>query len=448
MNIVVIATLDTKGEEAGFIRQVIFDKGHTPIVIDPGAAGTPMIAADISRHDVAMAGGENLEAILSRKDKSYAQQRMIQGLTEAVSRLHAEGRVDGVIGVGGGQGTAIATAAMRILPVGIPKVMVSTVAAGKTTFGPYVGTKDITMIHSVADIAGLNFITRKIIAQAAAAVVAMAEVKDAVHERRPLVAITQAGVTTPGCTEVKRLLEQTGFEVIIFHCNGIGGQAMEELIREGVIQGVIDYTPHEIIDLLYDGLMPALPGRMTAAGEMGIPQIIGPGCTDMRLHEWGAIPPDLKDRPFVRHTPVHTHFRTTYDEMGAVAHFIAEHLNPAKGPRAVIVPLRGYSMMNAEGMPLYDEAANQGYLDTLKKELAPEVRLVEIDHHINDPACAAATVALYMELLASKDSSSLNPSRPTPEVRPLSPPAGGTRDSGQHNSGELGMSNASRASCN
>jgi uncharacterized protein (UPF0261 family) len=447
MNIVVVATLDTKGEEAGFIRETIRDKGHIPIVIDPGAAGTPMIAADISRQEVALAGGESLDVILARKDKAYAQQRMIKGLTTIVAGLHAQGKVDGVIGVGGGQGTAITTAAMRILPVGIPKVMVSTVAAGKTTFGPYVGTKDLTMIHSVADIAGLNFITRKIIAQAAAAVVAMAEVKDEIHERRPLVAITQAGVTTPGCTEVKRLLEQAGFEVIAFHCNGIGGQAMEELIRDGVIQGAIDYTPHEITDLLYDGLMPALPGRMTAAGEMGIPQIIGPGCTDMRLHEWGSVPADLKDRPYVRHTPVHTHFRTTYEEMSAVAHFIAEHVNPGKGPRAVIVPLRGYSMMNAEGMPLYDAAANRGYLDTLRKELAPDVRLVEIDHHINDPACAAATVELFLDLLAKKNSSSLASSLPTPELQPQARGAARRQDSGQRENGEIKMSDATRASC-
>jgi uncharacterized protein (UPF0261 family) len=406
MNIVVIATLDTKGEEAGFIRDKIAGSGHTAIVVDPGATGTPGIAADISREDVALAGGESLEQALSRNDKAYAQQRMVQGVISVVSRLHAEGRVDGVIGVGGGQGTAIATAAMRVLPVGVPKVMVSTVASGKTTFGPYVGTKDVTMIHSVADIAGLNFITRKIIAQAAAAVVAMAEVKDVAQDRRRLVAVTQAGVTTPGCTEVKRLLEQAGFEVIVFHCNGVGGQAMEELIREGAIQGVIDYTPHEIIDLLYDGLMPALPGRMTAAGDMGIPQIVGPGCTDMRLHEWGSIPADLAGRPFVRHTPTHTHFRTTYAEMSAVAHFIAQHVNPGKGPRAVIVPLRGYSMMNRDGMPLYDAAANRGYRDTLRDELSPAVKLLEMDCHINDPQCAAATVQLFLDMYASQHASS------------------------------------------
>lgn len=403
MKIIVIATLDTKGEEAGFIREEISKKGHTPVVIDPGSAGEPMIVGDVTRAEVARASGESLEEILKHKEKAYIQERMTAGLINIVAKKYASGELDGVISVGGGQGTAIATAAMRVLPVGVPKVMVSTVANGNTTFGPYVGTKDITMIHSVADIAGLNFITRKIIAQAAAAVVAMAEVKISTKEKHELIALTQAGVTTPGVMEIKRLLEQKGFDVIIFHCNGIGGQAMEELIREGVIQGVIDYSPHEIIDLLCDGLMPALPGRMTAAGEMGIPQVVGPGCADMLLYAWDSIPPEYKDRPYVRHTPIHTHLRTTYAEMSGVAHYIAEHLNAGHGPRAVIVPLRGYSMMNREGMPLYDEKANRGFLDTLRKELIPEVKLVEVDYHINDPECAAATVDLFLSLRASKN---------------------------------------------
>ena len=402
MNIIVIATLDTKGEEADFIRREIAGRGHTPVVIDPGSAGSPTVAADICREEVANASGENLESIRSHKDKAYMQQRMIAGLVHLVSRKYAEGSVHGVIAIGGGQGTAIATAAMRALPVGIPKVMVSTVASGKTSFGPYVGTKDITMIHSVADIAGLNFITRKIIAQAAAAVVAMAGVEISGQERRELIALTQAGVTTPGVTEVKRLLEQAGFDAVVFHCNGIGGQAMEELIRDGVIRGVIDYSPHEITDLLYDGLMPALPGRMTAAGEMGIPQIIAPGCVDMRLHEWDSIPAGLSNRPYVRHTPTHTHFRTTREEMAAVAHYIAEHLNRGKGPRAVIVPKRGFSMMNRQGMPLYDEMANMAFLETLQRELSPEVRLVEGNYHINDAECAAATAELFLKLWAAR----------------------------------------------
>jgi uncharacterized protein (UPF0261 family) len=398
MNILVIATLDTKGEEAGFIRDEVLRRGHTPLLIDPGSTGTPMVAADIPREEVALASGESLAALLARNDKAYVQQHMTAGLTTFVRRMYNEGRIDGVISVGGGQGTAIATSAMKELPVGIPKVMVSTVASGKATFGPYVGTKDITMIHAVADIAGLNFITRKIIAQASAAVVAMSEVGSSAQTSEKLVAMIQAGVTTPGVMEVKRLLEQKGFEVVIFHCNGIGGQAMEELILDGTIKGVIDYSPHEITDLLYDGLMPAHAERLTAAGKMGIPNIVGPGCTDMRLHAWDSIPAELHDRPYVRHTPTHTHFRTTYEEMSAVAHFIAERVNPGKGPRAVLVPLKGYSMMNKEGMPLYDAQANRGYADTLREELSPEVVLAEVDYHINDPECAAATVDLFLKL--------------------------------------------------
>jgi len=398
MNIFVIVTLDTKGEEAEFIHDLILEKGHTPVVVDPGSSGIPMFEADISREEVAIASGESLSNLITRNDKAYIQQKMIEGLINIVSRKQAEGQIGGVISVGGGQGTAIATTAMQVLPVGIPKVMVSTVASGKTTFGPYVGTKDVTMIHAVADVAGLNFITRKIIAQAAAAVIAMAEVDVSSKGERELVALTQAGVTTPGVMELKRLLERNGFDVVVFHCNGIGGQAMEELIRDGKIQGVIDYSPHEITDFLYDGLMPALPGRLTAAGDMGIPQIVGPGCADIRLHEWDSIPPELQDRTCVRHTPTHMHFRTTPEEMGAVAHYIAEHLNHGRGPRAVVVPLKGYSMMNREGMPLYDEKANNYFLTTLREELSPEVVLLEENHHINDQECAAATVNLFLKL--------------------------------------------------
>lgn len=404
MKIWVIATLDTKFAEADFIREKIDGKGHQAIIVDPGSSGIPGIRADIPREEVALAGGTALDELKKKNDKAYSQQVMREGLINLISRSYADGNIDGVISVGGGQGTAMATAAMRMLPFGIPKVMVSTVACGQTTFGPYVGTSDMTMIHSVADIAGLNFITRKIIAQAAAAVVAMAEEKEENGEStRPLVAITQAGVTTPGTMAVKSKLEEKGFEVVVFHCNGIGGQAMEDFIRQGVIRGVIDYSPHELIDLFCDGLMPALPGRMTAAGEMGIPQIVGPGCADMRLHVWSQIPDELKDRPYVRHTPTHTHFRTTYDELYQVGAYIADHLNQGKGPRAAIVPLKGYSMMNREGMPLYDEEANKGFEQALDDLLNDDIPILKHPSHINDEEFAEEVVALFMKLWAKKD---------------------------------------------
>jgi uncharacterized protein (UPF0261 family) len=404
MKIWVIATLDTKFAEADFIRKKIENKGHQAILVDPGSSGKPGVKADVPREEVAKAGGTALDELKKRNDKAYSQQVMREGLINLISRSFAEGQIDGVISVGGGQGTGMATAAMRMLPFGIPKVMVSTVACGQTTFGPYVGTSDMTMIHSVADIAGLNFITRKIIAQAAAAVVAMAGEKDeSAESTKPLIAITQAGVTTPGTMAVKTILEENGFEVVVFHCNGIGGQAMEDFIRQGVIKGVIDYSPHELVDLFCDGLMPALPGRMTAAGEMGIPQIVGPGCADMRLHVWMQIPDELKDRPYVRHTPTHTHFRTTYDELYQVGSYIADHLNKGKGPRAAIVPLKGYSMMNREGMPLYDESANKGYEQALDDHLNDDITLFKHPSHINDKEFAEEVVTLFMKLWAQKD---------------------------------------------
>ncbi len=404
MKIWVIATLDTKSAEADFIRKQIEDMGHQPIVVDPGSSGEPGVPADITREEVARAGGVPLDELGKKNDKAYSQQIMREGLIDLIGKSFAEGNIDGVIAVGGGQGTAIATAAMQKLPFGIPKVMVSTVACGRTTFGPYVGTSDMTMIHSVADIAGLNFITRRIIAQAAAAVVAMAGVKvESSESEKPLIAMTQAGVTTPGVMAIKKMLEDKGFEIVVFHCNGIGSQAMEDFIRQGVIQGVIDYSPHDVTDLLYDGLMPSSQDRMAAAGEMGIPQIVGPGCADIRLHEWSNIPDELKDRPYVRHTPTHTHFRTTYDEMYQVGTFIADHLNKGSGPRAAIVPLKGYSMMNREGMPLYDESANKGYEQALDDKLHDDVVLFKYPAHINDKEFAREVVKLFMELWEKRE---------------------------------------------
>jgi len=399
MKIVVIGTLDTKGPETGFVRDEVVRHGHTPLVIDPGILGEPAIPADITRQEVAQAGGHELADLIALGDRQHCQQVMIDGLVKVVSHLNQENQVDGVVAVGGAQGTAMATAAMRALPVGIPKVMVSTVACGQSTFGPYVGTKDISMIHSVADILGLNRVTERILAQAAAAVIGMASVERSARDDRELVAMTQAGITTPGVMAVKGQLESMGFEIIAFHCNGIGGQAMEELILDGVVKGVIDFSPHEITDLLFDGLMPAMPGRLEAAGRTGIPQIVTPGATDIRLHgPPDELPEELRRRATVQHTPIHTHVRASGEEMAAVARYTAERLNAARGPRAVLIPLRGYSMLNREGKVLYDEAANLAYAEAMDQALSPDVELIRIDAHINDPAFAEATVDTFLRL--------------------------------------------------
>lgn len=400
MQIVIIGTLDTKGIEVGFIRDEILRLGHSPFVVDPGVLGQPAIPADVTREQVAEAGGSELPVLVASGDKQLCQQVMIDGLIQVIGQLYRQGRIDGVVAVGGAQGTAMATAAMRALPVGVPKVMVSTVACGQTTFGPYVGTKDMTMIHSVADVLGLNRVTRRLLAQAAAAVVAMASVPpEAAEEQRELVAITQAGITTPGVMAIKERLEGLGFEVIAFHCNGIGGQAMEGLIREGVIKGVIDFSPHEITDLLFGGLMPAAPDRMRAAGTMGIPQVVAPGATDIRLHGRSEeLPEELRGRACVQHTPTHTHVRTSPEEMAAVARFIAGRLNEASGRRAVLIPLHGFSMLNYPGKVLYDEASNRAFWETLEPLLSSEVELIKVEAHINDRPFADAVIKTFLRL--------------------------------------------------
>lgn len=402
MNIAIIGTLDTKGNEVAFLRDTIIQLGHKPIVIDPGILGQPPIPADITRQAIAEAGGESLKALLARKDKAHAQEVMIRGLVKVVSRLYAEGGFAGVVAVGGAQGTAMATAAMRALPVGVPKVMLSTVACGQTTFGPYVGTKDIAMIHSVADISGLNRVTCRLLAQAAHAVAGMAAVAPAAESKKELVALTQAGITTVGVMAVKNKLESLGFEVIAFHCNGIGGKAMEDMMLEGVIEGVIDFSPHEITDLLYGGLMAAMPDRLQAAGRMGIPQVVTPGATDIRLYGVGAdLPEALRKRACVQHTPTHTHVRTSAEEMSGVGHFIAERLNAGRGPRALLIPLRGFSMLNRAGSALYDEPANMAFTEAVRRELSPGVERIELDLHINDAAFAEAAVDTFMRLRAA-----------------------------------------------
>jgi uncharacterized protein (UPF0261 family) len=399
MNVVVIGTLDTKGPEVGFLRDEVAKRGHVPLVVDPGILGKPVTAADVTRDEVARAAGHELAELVATGNRQLCQRAMIDGLVAIVSRLHDDGQVDGVVAVGGAQGTAMATAAMRALPVGVPKVMVSTVACGQTTFGPYVGTKDVAMIHSVADILGLNRVTRRILAQAAAAVVGMAAVQGVIAGDQELVAITQAGITTPGVMAIKERLEGMGFEVIAFHCNGIGGQAMEDLIRDGVVSGVIDFSPHEITDLLYGGLMPAMPGRLGDAGQMGIPQIVTPGATDIRLHgRPEELPEELRGRACVQHTPTHTHVRTTPEEMAAVGRYIAGRLNAGSGPRAMMIPLRGYSMLNREGQALYDDAANRAFAQAMEETLLPGVELIRMNVHINDRAFADAVVDTFLRL--------------------------------------------------
>ncbi len=400
--IALIATLDTKGDEAWFVRQQIEGRGHRVVMMDPGMLGEPSVQAEVTRSQVAQAGGAaSMADVQGYGNKQLAMETMIRGTSRLLTDLANSGRIHAVIGIGGGAGTSIATAAMRALPLGFPKLMVSTIAAGRHYFGTFVGTKDLAMMHSVADILGLNPIVRKVLANAAAAICGMAEVELTIeHGDKPLVLATMFGTTTPCLTMAKALLEGRGYEVVMFHPNGTGGRAMEELIDQGMGDGVLDLSAHEITGDLFGGIMGA-PNRLEAAGRRGVPQVVGPGGNDFLVFgPPNELPPRYRHRKQYRHTPEMTLCRATPDEMIKVAEVMADRLNRAVGPVAAIVPLRGFSLPSRAGYPLHDPQGDLAFARTLKGRLRERVKYVEVDCHINDPPYAEAAVLLLESLIA------------------------------------------------
>lgn len=391
-SIIVIGTLDTKGQEIAYVRDLIADRGHQPVVVDSGVLGEPAIEAAISRHEVAAAAGTSIEEVLAGGDKNKAISTMARGVTSIATRLHAEGKLDGVIALGGVQGTVIGTAAMRALPVGLPKVMVSTVANGQATFGPFVGTKDIAIMHSVADILGLNIITRQVLAEAAGAVVGMAELALGPQSTdRPTVAMTMAGVTTSCVMRARELFEGWGYEVIAFHCNGVGAKAMEELADAGQLQGILDLSPHDIGGYLRGGLMQSSPDRLEAVSRRGLPIVFVPGGIDFILYgPLQSIAPMMLERKYVVHNPIHTHVRANHAEMTDAGRFVVERLSQTTGPATVMIPRRGFSQLNIKGGPLFDPQADRGFIEGLTAAGAGKLTVTELDMHINEPAFAKA----------------------------------------------------------
>ncbi len=394
--IFIVGTLDTKGQEVQFVERLIEARGHRAIVADYGIMGDPPFTPSITRHEVAREAGATIEQILALHDKNRAIQIMSQGMTGVVARAHALGKLDGIIALGGGQGTLMGTTVMKSLPFGVPKVMVSAVANGSATFGPFVGTRDIAILHSVADVLGLNMITRRVLAEGAGAICGMVEMRvDGEEAARPTVAMTSAGVTTACALEIRDLLESWGYEVIAFHCNGIGTQAMDELAGEGRLAGVIDLSPHDIADLLCGGIFPASPGRMKAPAQRGVPQLIVPGAVDFILRgPRDTVPAELLARKHVIHNALHTHVRANRQEMAAVGRFIAERLCESSGPAAVLIPARGFTQLNIEGGPMHEPESDRGFREGLDEELArhptKRVSVRSLDLHINDPAFAEA----------------------------------------------------------
>lgn len=398
MSIYLLATLDTKGEEADFLRQRLQQLGQAVTLLDAGCLGSPSPAADISRERVFQAAGTTLAAVVDAADRGRAVTLAAEGAAKLVAEAFARGEVDAVLAIGGSAGTTIGTAAMRRLPLGVPKLMVSTLASGQVR--PYVGDKDILMLNSVVDIAGLNRISRRVLSNAAAALVGMVQyrLEDSPHDR-PLVAATMFGVTTPCVQEARRILEDAGFEVLIFHATGNGGQALESLIADGAIAGVLDITTTELADELVGGILSAGPQRLTAAARRGVPQVVSVGATDMvNFGPPDTVPARFAGRTFYQHNPTVTLMRTTPEENARIGADIAGKLADAKGPAAILLPLRGVSAIDAEGKAFDDPAARAALFDAIRNRCG-QAPLIELDQHINDPAFARAAAEKLIELI-------------------------------------------------
>lgn len=390
MPVVIVGTLDTKGEEIGFARDVLTAQGVDVHIIDTGVVGEPQIESDTTASEVAEAAGTTLEHLRENADRGEAMEAMGEGATVIAERMHDAGDLAGIMGLGGSGNTSIATTAMRALPVGVPKLMVSTMASGDTE--PYVGARDIMMLYSVADIEGLNQLSRQVIANASLAMVGMVTNEPDVEvESQPTIGITMFGVTTPCAKTARAYLEDRGYETIVFHATGTGGRAMENLIKEGVIDGVLDITTTEWADELVGGVLNAGPDRLDAAGEAGIPQVVSTGALDMvNFGPRDSVPEKFEDRLFHIHNPQVTLMRTTAAENAELGEVIGKKLNAAAGPTTLALPLGGVSMLDVEGEAFYDPDADTALFDALREIINDEIDLIEMETDINDEVFAEA----------------------------------------------------------
>ena len=429
MPVYLLGTLDTKGHEIAFVRDLLHEYGAKTCVVDTGCLGEPTIAADISREQVFAAAGVSLKALREQNDRGQAVTQAALGAANIVSAAQARGEVDGILALGGSAGTTIGTSAMRALPLGVPKLMVSTLASGQTR--PYVGGKDILMLNSVVDIAGINRISRLVLGEAARAMAGMvllgrkspvcvagvessspqysstpksgggedADPSHTSHADKPLVAATMFGVTTPCVERARKILEAAGYEVLVFHATGNGGEAMEGLIADGLIAGVLDITTTELADELVGGTLTAGPTRLTAAGKRGVPQVISVGALDMvNFGPPNTVPDKFKQRQFYQHNPTVTLMRTTPDENRQLGEEIGRKAAAATGPTSILIPLRGVSAIDQTGKPFDDPAARQALYDGIRSTHGA-TELIELDHHINAPEFAEAAANKLLALM-------------------------------------------------
>lgn len=410
MSVLLIGTLDTKGAEIAHVRDRLRAAGVPVLVADAGAKGEPAFVPDIPRtaiFDPAKAGNDRGTAVALAAD----------GAAKLAAQLHRDGKLTGVLSLGGSAGTTIGTAAMRALPVGLPKLMVSTLASGQVQ--PYVGTRDVMMMYSVVDIAGLNRVSRAVLDNAAAAMIGMhssfvirhtSSVPGAdratndggqMTNDKPLIAATMFGVTTPCVEAARKILEAAGYEVLVFHATGSGGRTMEGLIRDGLIAGVLDITTTELADELAGGVLSAGPDRLTAAALRGVPQLISVGALDMvNFGPPETVPEKYKGRRFYRHNPTVTLMRTTPEEMDQLGKEVAQKASAANSPTALMLPLNGVSAIDADGGPFWWPEADAALFQSLRNWMAPGADVTELDLHINDPAFAEACANKLLAMLS------------------------------------------------
>jgi uncharacterized protein (UPF0261 family) len=394
--ICLLGAFDTKGPEYEYVRQHVARLGHATLLVDVGVLGQSTVAADVTSAEVARAAGVDIRDLATRKDRGEAVAAMTRGISRLLPELHRTGRFDAVLALGGTGGTSVACAAMRELPLGVPKIMVSTVAGGDVS--AYVGVSDIVMVPSIVDVAGLNSISREVFARAAAMVCGMVDTEPDLQETKPIIAATMFGNTTLAVGMARDIFEQAGYEVLVFHCTGNGGRTMEALIRAGRVAGVFDLTTTEWADALVGGVFSAGGERLTAAAQCGVPAIVTPGCLDM-VNWWApdTVPAKFKGRTFYPHNPNVTLMRTTTDECRQLAEKFAERLNQSVAPLTVLLPLRGWSMIDAPGGPFWLPEADKTFHETLKSLLRRDIKVVELDNNINDEAFAKACAEMLLQ---------------------------------------------------
>jgi uncharacterized protein (UPF0261 family) len=401
--VVIVGTLDTKGPEVAYMRDRLIELGCTTTVIDVGILGEPLgIVPDIDHGEVARFANSTIGEVRQAGTRGRAVAVMRRGVQSLMTDLYRRGKVDAAIGLGGAEGAVMGAAALMVLPIGVPKVVLSPIASGRHEFGPLVGTSDMMVVHSVVDIMGLNRVATTVFDNVVVAVAAMAAnprqlVADDPDTR--LVGVTMLGNTTKAVMALRDRLAEHGYEAVVFHSNGVGGPAMEELATAGHFVGIVDFTTNEVTDPMVGGIHDGGPRRLRTIGELGLPQIVVPGCIDFSVFASGQVPPELADRPTYDHNPEYTLVRTPKGQMEAVGQLFAERLNPARGPVAMAIPTGGLSIPNVPDGLFWDPVADGAFVDSLRTGLRPDITVHTFAHHVNDPSFGEIVADLFVELL-------------------------------------------------